>query len=71
MIKKPPTDDGKVAVTFVALQETGMWPAKAKVKAYGGPAMRLFEELDEWLNERTEGKVDALLMGAVGGVSSI
>jgi len=48
-----------------------VWPAKKAVKAYGGASMELFEELDKWLDEKTGGTVDALLMGCVGGVMVI
>ncbi|KIM39558.1 hypothetical protein M413DRAFT_447037 [Hebeloma cylindrosporum] len=66
-------DAGRVGirVNFVGLQERGVWPAKKAVKAYGGVAMELFEELDGWLEEKTQGKVDALLMGCVGGVTVV
>jgi len=69
----PPVEGGDagIRVNFVGLQEKGVWPAKKAVKAYGGVAMELFEELDGWLDEKTEGKVDALLMGCVGGVTVI
>jgi hypothetical protein len=63
--------DTGILVNFVGLQEKGVWPAKKAVKAYGGVAMELFEELDGWLEEKTEGKVDALLMGCVGGVTVV
>lgn len=33
-----------------------------------GPAMELFEKLDGWLEEKTGGKVDGMLVGSVGGV---
>lgn len=33
-----------------------------------GPAMQLFEKLDGWLEERTGGKVDGMLVGSVGGI---
>ena len=62
---------GGILVNFVGLQEKGVWPAKKAVKAYGGAAMELFEELDGWLDEKTGGTVDALLMGCVGGVTVI
>lgn len=48
-----------------------MWPAKKAEKAEGGHAMRLFEELDPWLEEYTGGSVDALMLGCVGGVVMI
>ena len=60
-----------IRVNFVGLQEKGVWPAKKAVKAYGGASMELFEELDKWLDEKTGGTVDALLMGCVGGVMDI
>jgi len=60
-----------IRVNFVGLQEKGVWPAKKAVKAYGGASMELFEELDKWLDEKTGGTVDALLMGCVGGVMVI
>jgi len=78
VVKVPPPVEGGdhndaagIRVNFVGLQERGVWPAKKAVKAYGGVAMELFEELDGWLDEKTEGKVDALLMGCVGGVTVI
>jgi len=66
-----PSDDTGILLNFVGLQEKGMWPAKKAVKAEGGAAMHMFENLDAWLDERTEGTVDALLMGAVAGVVAI
>jgi hypothetical protein len=43
-----------------------MWPAK-KAEADGSQAMKLFREFDAWLDEKTGGSVDALLMGCVSG----
>jgi len=76
VIKLPKIEKGsepneKVRVNFIGLQEKGIWPAKKAVKAQGGAAMQLFENLDAWLEEKTGGKVDALLMGCVGGVVDI
>ncbi|KIO07538.1 hypothetical protein M404DRAFT_997720 [Pisolithus tinctorius Marx 270] len=53
-------------VNFIGIDEKRMWPAK-KSEADGSPAMKLFEELDAWLEERTGGSVDATLLGCVGG----
>ncbi len=53
------------------MQEKGVWPAKKAFKAQGGPTMAFFEELDAWLDKKTDGKVDALLMGGVGGATVI
>ncbi|KAJ3517001.1 hypothetical protein NLJ89_g779 [Agrocybe chaxingu] len=65
VVKVPPGSDSNegILVNFMALQEKGMWPAKRAVKAQGGAAMHLFEKLDAWLDRRTGGTVDALLMG--------
>lgn len=62
---------GKLQVNFVGVKETGMWPGKAKEKEQGGRAMEVFEELDAWLEERTNGAVDATLLGCVGGVAIV
>ncbi|TFK20267.1 hypothetical protein FA15DRAFT_673638 [Coprinopsis marcescibilis] len=67
----PQNPAGRLKVNFVGLQENGMWPAKKSVKEQGGAAMALFEKLDRWLDEKTGGTVDALLMGCVGGVTVI
>lgn len=53
-------------VDFIGIQEKRMWPAK-KADADGSQAMKLFREFDEWLDEKTGGSVDALLMGCVSG----
>lgn len=73
VIKSPPnaTDSETLLVNFIGIIEKGMWPAKKAVKAEGGPAMQLFEKLDEWLEEKSAGTIDALLMGSVGGVSRV
>lgn len=64
-------EDAGIVVNFIGLQEKGMWPAKKAVKAQGGASMLFFEELDQWLDERTGSKVDAMLMGSVAGVAHI
>ncbi|KDR80962.1 hypothetical protein GALMADRAFT_1358006, partial [Galerina marginata CBS 339.88] len=73
VIKVPPgtPEDGGILVNFAGLQEKGIWPAKKAVKAQGGASMLLFEDLDAWLETKTGGKVDALLMGCVAGVARI
>lgn len=60
--------DGELQINFIGIQEKGMWPGKKAVKEEGGVAMALFEELDWWLERRTGGTVDAMLLGCVGGV---
>jgi hypothetical protein len=57
---------------YVGIQEKGMWPAKKREKDTEGghkPAMKLFEELDGWLENKTGGSVDALLLGCIAGVT--
>ncbi|EKM50065.1 uncharacterized protein PHACADRAFT_153387 [Phanerochaete carnosa HHB-10118-sp] len=61
--------DGKIRVDFVGIHEKAMWPGKRAEKHLGGRAMKLFEELDGWLDETTGGTVDATLLGCVGGVA--
>jgi len=65
------SNGGRVHINFVGLQEKGIWPAKKALGANGGAAMELFEKLDAWLEKRTQGTVDALLMGCVSGVADI
>ncbi|KAJ8519321.1 hypothetical protein ONZ45_g3731 [Pleurotus djamor] len=60
----PPREDGTLKVDFIGIQEKGMWPGKKSVKAQGGAAMVLFEELDGWLEKETGGRVDATLLGS-------
>ncbi|KAI6102551.1 hypothetical protein EV401DRAFT_2023493 [Pisolithus croceorrhizus] len=57
-------------VNFIGIQENQMWPAK-KSEADGSPVMKLFQELDVWLDEMTGGSVDAALLGCVGGETVI
>lgn len=69
----PSTSGGeeKIHINFMGMQEKGIWPAKKALSANGGIAMELFEKLDIWLDHRTRGTVDALLMGCVIGVVDI
>ena len=67
MVIKLTDGDPGLSVNFIGVQEKGMWPGKKSVKAEGGFAMRLFEEFDSWLEVKTGGTVDALLMGCVAG----
>ena len=48
-----------------------MRSGRAHEKARGGHAMIMLEELDEWLEEKTGRKVDAILPGCVGGVVGV
>jgi hypothetical protein len=63
--------DGALQINFIGIQEKGMWPGKRGVKAEGGLAMRLFEELDAWMERRTGGTVDTMLLGCVAGVVGV
>lgn len=71
LVKLAPSeqDDGKIKVDFVGIHEKAMWPGKRAEKHLGGHAMKLFEELDDWLEVTTGGTVDATLLGCVGGVT--
>ncbi|KAA1470020.1 hypothetical protein DENSPDRAFT_774128 [Dentipellis sp. KUC8613] len=74
VVKIPPGETSGGAplrVNFMGARENAMWPGKARVKAQGGPAMALFERLDAWVDARTGGRVDAMLIGAVGGAVTI
>lgn len=62
---------GSIAVNFIGIQESGMWPGKKADKEEGGRAMELFEELDGWLVEKTHGTVDATLLGCVAGLEEV
>ncbi|KAM5532207.1 hypothetical protein V8D89_014107 [Ganoderma adspersum] len=64
-------EDGSVKVNFMGIHEKAMWPGKRAEKELGGRAMKLFEELDGWLERETGGTVDALLLGCVGGVAVV
>jgi hypothetical protein len=73
VIKHTPSSPG-LRVNYVGIQEKGMWPGKKSEKDTEGGhrlAMALFEELDDWLDKKTRGTVDALLLGCVGGVSVV
>jgi hypothetical protein len=61
----------QIRVDFVGIHEKAMWPGKKAEKHLGGHAMKLFEELDDWLDVNTGGTVDATLLGCVGGVAWI
>ncbi|KAG9308049.1 hypothetical protein JVU11DRAFT_12616 [Chiua virens] len=74
-IKLPTVEDGESAATsmdtslkidFVGIQEKRMWPGK-KAESDGGQAMKLFKEFDAWIEEKTGGTVDAMLLGCVRG----
>jgi len=65
------TSNQGILVNYIGLQEKAVWPAKKSVKAEGGFSMMLFEELDTWLETKTGGTVDALLIGCVAGVTVI
>ncbi|ESK96806.1 endoplasmic reticulum metallopeptidase 1 [Moniliophthora roreri MCA 2997] len=82
VVKLPPNvtaaSDGGLLINFIGLQEKGMWPGKKavweqeseQVKA-NNLAMSLFQRLDAWVEQKTEGKVDALLLGCVAGIERV
>ncbi|KAG8221188.1 hypothetical protein J3R82DRAFT_2753 [Butyriboletus roseoflavus] len=74
-IKHPPVKDEGGATTdagtalkidFIGIQEKRMWPGK-KTESDGSQAMKLFKAFDEWMEEKTGGTVDAMLLGCVRG----
>ncbi|OSX64019.1 hypothetical protein POSPLADRAFT_1065412 [Postia placenta MAD-698-R-SB12] len=72
VVKIPEGDpDARIRVNFVGIHEKAMWPGKKAEKELGGRAMALFEEFDAWIEKETEGKVDALLLGCVGGITTV
>ena len=58
--------DSALKIEFVGIQEKRMWPAK-KAESDGSQAMQLFQAFDAWIDEKTGGTVDALLLGCVRG----
>ncbi|KAJ7923479.1 hypothetical protein B0H13DRAFT_1979948 [Mycena leptocephala] len=71
VVKLPEDGSRGILFNFIGLQEKAMWPGKKAVKAEGGPAMKLFENLDAWLEKKTGGTVDAALMGCVAGTAVV
>lgn len=61
----------RLRINYVGIQENAMWPGKKAEKKEGGRAMKLFEQLDEWLDVKTGGTVDAMLLGCVGGITLV
>jgi hypothetical protein len=57
-------------IDFQGIQERGMWPGKKKERR-GLLSMRLFEQLDHWLDQRTRGAYDTLMMGIVAGAVTV
>ncbi|KAF7356117.1 Peptide hydrolase [Mycena venus] len=71
VVKLPEDGNRGILFNFIGLQEKAMWPGKMAVKAEGGPAMKLFENLDSWLEEKMGGTMDALLLGCVAGTTVV
>ena len=72
--KLPPSGSSSshlLKVHFSGIKEKAMWPGKKGEKNKGGRAMALFEDLDEYAEEKFGGKVDVLLMGCLGGVVTV
>jgi len=73
----PPSASGSdestqgILVNYIGLHEKAIWPAKKTVKSQVGFPMIFFEEFDTWLETKTGGAIDALLMGCVAGVTVI
>ena len=62
-------------MNFIGLEEEGMWPGKKALlqdtSKEPGLALKLLSNLDEWVEKKTDGKVDVLLMGCVAGVQRV
>jgi len=58
-------------VHFSGIKEKAMWPGKKAEKHLGGRAMALFEDLDEYVDKKFGGTVDAMLLGCLGGVATV
>ena len=60
-------------VNFVGVKENVMWPGKRNEEQKGkdGEVMAMFEQLDGWLEKKTQGSVDVILLGCVGGVAIV
>ncbi|KAJ6614116.1 hypothetical protein B0H10DRAFT_2046102 [Mycena sp. CBHHK59/15] len=73
VVKLPNSTEGTggISFNFIGLQEKAMWPGKMTVKEQGGLAMKLFQDLDAWLDVKTGGTVDATLLGCVAGTEVI
>lgn len=57
-------------IDFQGIQERGMWPGK-KADGQGLLSMKLFEELDAWLDDRTGGAYDTMMMGIVADTVTV
>ncbi|KII83063.1 hypothetical protein PLICRDRAFT_180757 [Plicaturopsis crispa FD-325 SS-3] len=71
VLQLPASGSPALAVNYVGVQEQGMWPAKKAEKEGGGQAMALFEDFDAWLEEKTGGTVEPLLLGSIGGIAVV
>jgi hypothetical protein len=67
-----------ITVNFQGIEERGMWPAKktdyeqAREAEEALPlSMRLFEQLDRYMHEKTQGAVDVMLLGTIAGVITL
>ncbi|KAF8748104.1 peptidase M28 family [Rhizoctonia solani] len=49
-------------INFVGIEEKAMWPGKKNDRA--GPAMEVFERMDQWFEEKRGGVDDVMLLGA-------
>ncbi|KIY51748.1 hypothetical protein FISHEDRAFT_36479 [Fistulina hepatica ATCC 64428] len=58
----------KLRLDLTGIDWKAMWPAERAVPEHRGRVMQIFEELDPWLDEKTNGAVDALMLGCVSGV---
>ncbi|KAG6381856.1 hypothetical protein JVT61DRAFT_470 [Boletus reticuloceps] len=57
-------------IDFVGIKEKRMWPGK-RAESDGSQAMKLFQAFDTWIDEKTGGAVDPMLLGCIRGESVI
>lgn len=57
--------DEKLKVDLVGIREKVMWPGKKADDFAGGRAMRLFAEMDNFIDTMTGGNVDPMFIGSV------
>jgi hypothetical protein len=68
-----PADHGPLRIAHVGVRERAMWPARASdaAKGLGGRALEVLARIDDWVAQKYEGRVDAMILGCVGGVSVV
>jgi hypothetical protein len=77
LVLQGPAATEPLTINFIGIDESAMWPGKkkaARALSSGNTShatMDMFERLDDWLMRETHGRVDAMLVGTVGGVVKV